>query len=178
MDPRTNPSPLVNVALLCPVSVGVVAWSAPEPTLTVVVKVTLTLPEDGAARLAEQQEPLSLDEQGALGEPGDLDRASDFAPLKARTDILVAGHAYATSPMHVLSAGFAVDKLRKRFYALAAEPSAQTPLYPRYLRATPGAEGATVQVGASYVANWRFQHFFGAPAQSSTCCKCHGGTCR
>jgi hypothetical protein len=37
---------------------------------------------------------------------------------------------------------------------------------------------ATVQTGASDVANWRFQHFFGAPAQSSTCCKCHGGTCR
>lgn len=42
----------------------------------------------------------------------------------------------------------------------------------------PTAVPATVQVGASYVANWRFQHFFGAPAQSSTCCRCHGGTCR
>ncbi len=151
MDPRTQPTPLIDIALLCPAAVGVVAWSAPDPTLTVVVKVTLTLPEDGAARLAEQQEPLSLDEQGALGEPGDLDRASDFAPLKARADVLLAGHAYATSPMHVLSAGFAVDKLRKRFYAVAAEPSAQTPLYPRYLRATPGPEGAPVQVGARAV---------------------------
>ncbi|MDP1920442.1 MAG: hypothetical protein Q8L14_29630 [Myxococcales bacterium] len=44
--------------------------------------------------------------------------------------------------------------------------------------AKPSAVPATVQTGASYVANWRFQHFFGAPAQSSTCCKCHGGSCR
>jgi hypothetical protein len=151
MDPRTPSSPSLDTALLCPLSVGVVAWSAPEPTLTVVVKATFTLPEDGAARLADRQEPLFLDEQGALGEPGDLDRASDFAPLKARADVLVTGFAYATSPMHVLSAGFAVDKLRKRFYAVAAEPSAQTPLYPRYLRASPGPEGAPVQVGARAV---------------------------
>ncbi|MFO0758390.1 MAG: DUF2169 domain-containing protein [Byssovorax sp.] len=148
MDPTTPASPSLDVALLSPVSVGVVAWRAPDPTLTIIVKVTLTLPEDGAARLAEHQEPLFLDEQGALGEPGDLDRASDFAPLKARADVLLAGFAYATSPMHVLSAGFAIDKVRKRFYAVAAEPSARTPLYPRYLRATPGPEGAPVQVGA------------------------------
>jgi hypothetical protein len=28
--------------------------------------------------------------------------------------------------------------------------------------------------GATYVGRWRFQHFFGAPAQQGTCCHCHG----
>lgn len=38
---------------------------------------------------------------------------------------------------------------------------------------------ATVQTGASYAARWRFQHYFGAPAQQATCCRCHSGSsCR
>jgi hypothetical protein len=37
----------------------------------------------------------------------------------------------------------------------------------------PAAVPATVQTGAPYVGNWSFQHYFGAPAQQSTCCHCH-----
>jgi hypothetical protein len=39
----------------------------------------------------------------------------------------------------------------------------------------PAGGAATTQTGAGYVGRWRFQHFFGAPAQQSTCCKCHAG---
>ncbi|MDP1825906.1 MAG: hypothetical protein Q8L48_21765 [Archangium sp.] len=43
----------------------------------------------------------------------------------------------------------------------------------------PAGGTATTQTGAGYVGRWRFQHFFGAPAQQSTCCKCHAGpSCR
>ncbi len=43
----------------------------------------------------------------------------------------------------------------------------------------PSVVPATVQTGASYVSRWRFQHFFGAPAQQATCCHCHAApSCR
>jgi hypothetical protein len=44
----------------------------------------------------------------------------------------------------------------------------------------PSAVPATVQTGSAYASSWAFQHFFGPPAQSSTCCHCHtsGSTCR
>ena len=135
----------LRVARLCSLPIGVLAWRAPEPTLTVVVKATFSLDEDGTATLAAKQEPLSIDRAAAGGSFGDLDRASDFVPLKARVDVLLTGHARSEAAMHVLPAGFAVDKLRRRFYATTEEPSAETPLLPEYLRS--GA-GEITRVGA------------------------------
>jgi hypothetical protein len=37
----------------------------------------------------------------------------------------------------------------------------------------PSATPATVQTGSTYASNWRFQHYFGAPAAQGTCCHCH-----
>jgi hypothetical protein len=39
--------------------------------------------------------------------------------------------------------------------------------------AKPSGTPATVQTGSSYVSNWSFQHYFGAPATQATCCHCH-----
>ena len=120
------------------------AWRAPEPTLTVVVKATFSLGVEGTATLAAEQEPLSVDRPAPGGSHGDLDRACDFIPLKARVDILLTGHARAEAAMHVLPAGFAVDKLRRRFYANTEEPTFATPLLSDYLRS---ATGEATRVG-------------------------------
>jgi Uncharacterized protein conserved in bacteria (DUF2169) len=140
--------PRARVARLCPFEVGVVAWRSPEPTLTLVVKATFSLAEGGAATVAAEQEPLSLDRPALHGGEGELSRASDFAPLKARVDVFLTGHARAGTPMHVLPAGFAVDGLRKRFYAASDAPSAETPLLAAYLRS---AADEPVSVGPSAV---------------------------
>jgi hypothetical protein len=39
--------------------------------------------------------------------------------------------------------------------------------------AKPAAVPATVQTGATFASNWAFKHYFGPPAQQSTCCFCH-----
>src|SRR5262245_33860591 len=112
MDPRLEPGPRVDVARFYPLPVGIVAWSAPEPRLTVVVKATFTIAADGIAELATEQEPLTLDRPFPRCDDGDLEAASDFAPRKARADVLLAGSAHAHAPMHTLTAGFAVDGMR------------------------------------------------------------------
>ena len=101
-DPRGSgqSAALLRVARLCPLPIGVLAWRAPEPTLTVVVKATFLLGADGKSTLAAEQEPLWLDRPIAGGSFGDLDRACDFVPPKARVDVLLTGHAYAEAAMH------------------------------------------------------------------------------
>ncbi len=138
----------VEVALLCNLPIGVLTWHAPEPTLTVIVKATFSLRDDGWAQLAAEQEPLTLDQPSELGEPGDLDRPSDFVPYKANADLLLAGGAYSAEPAQVIPAAFSVDNLHKRFYALAGAPSIWAPLLPAYLRASPSSESEEVRVGA------------------------------
>jgi hypothetical protein len=146
-DPRDHApiAPSLRVARLCPLPIGVLAWRAPEPTLTVIVKATFLLGADGKATLAAEQEPLWLDRPIVGGSFGDLDRACDFVPQKARVDVLLTGHAHAEAAMHVLPAGFAVDKLRRRVYATTEEPAVTTPLLPEYLRT---ATGEVTRVGA------------------------------
>ena len=146
-DPR-DAAPIaatLRVARLCALPIGVLAWRAPEPTLTVVVKATFLLGTDGKSTLAAEQEPLWLDRPVVDGSFGDLDRACDFVPPKARVDVLLTGHARAEAAMHVLPAGFAVDKLRRRVYATTDEPALETPLLPEYLRT---ATGEVTRVGA------------------------------
>ena len=146
-DPR-GAAPIaapLRVARLCPLPIGVLAWRAPEPMLTVVVKATFLLGADGKSTLAAEQEPLWLDRPVTSGSFGDLDRACDFVPRKTRVDVLLTGHARAEAAMHVLPAGFAVDKLRRRFYATTDEPAVVTPLLPEYLRT---GSGEMTRVGA------------------------------
>jgi hypothetical protein len=42
--------------------------------------------------------------------------------------------------------------------------------------AKPAAVPALVSTGSTYVGRWAFKHFYGPPAQQSTCCHCHGGS--
>jgi hypothetical protein len=131
-------APLARVARLCALPIGVLAWRAPEPTLTVVVKATFLLGLDGTATLAAAQEPLSVDRPAPGGSHGDLARACDFIPLKARVDLLLTGHARAEAATHVLPVGFAIDKRSRHVYATPSAPSVATPLLSDYLRSSTG----------------------------------------
>jgi nitrate/TMAO reductase-like tetraheme cytochrome c subunit len=45
--------------------------------------------------------------------------------------------------------------------------------------AKPAAVPALDATGTTYTGNWKFQHYFGAPATQSTCCHCHAApSCR
>ena len=128
-------------------AVGVVPWRTADGSLTVVVKATLRLDADGEAELAEEQEPLSLDRPAPGGSESDLAYGSDFVPLKARVDVLLAGHARRPAPATVLPIRFAVDAMERALLALASPPSARVPLLPRYLRASASLTAAPVRVG-------------------------------
>ncbi len=123
--------------------VGVVAWNAPAPTLTVIVKVTLTFGPgcevDGEAtwaELASVQPPLSGTVMLAPGSSA-LAHPTDFVPLKQRADVLVKGHAYA--PLRPSTAGlggtttridggFSVDELDRHFSLVARGLTDKIPL--------------------------------------------------
>jgi hypothetical protein len=125
------------------VPVGVVAWNAPAPSLTVIVKLTLTYGPgcevDGEATWAEltpAQAPLS---GAVLREPGSsgLAHPTDFVPRKSRADILVTGHAYAplrpsTAGLGAtttrIDAGFSVDELDREISLVARGLAEKIPL--------------------------------------------------
>jgi hypothetical protein len=131
----------MDVALLAPLPVGVVRWTADEALLCVVVKVTFSLAQDGVAALAEEQRPLELDRSSAS--PSELSHASDFTPLKPRADVLFVGHVHAEEPTCVAHAAFSIGWLRRSFVAMSALPSASIPLHRAHLRAS-AAPGASV----------------------------------
>lgn len=120
--------------------VGVVRWRAPEPRLTVIVKVTyaLTLAPDGGVVLAAAEEllPLScslpLDLPGAA--PGELAYATDFVPYKPSLDVALSGHAHAPSPATRINARLRVGGVRRDFVVAAGAPSTRIPLTSAYLR--------------------------------------------
>lgn len=126
----------MDVASLCPLPVGVVRFRSPRRSLTVVVKMSLSLAGPEVA-LADPQEPLSLDrpfEGPHLGEAGELYYPSDFSPRKARCDVLLVGSARALEPASVIQARLRVGELDRRFVALSGAPSPLIPLRSVYLR--------------------------------------------
>lgn len=141
----------MDIASLCPLPVGLVPWASPEPTTTVVIKATFALDRDGEAALAEEQEPLCGDRASSI-DPEELDSASDFAPLKARADVLLVGHAFAEQPTTAIPALFRVDALTRRFFALAGAPATEIPLASPYLRAAFAESEERVRVGP--IAPW------------------------
>lgn len=129
--------------------VGVLRWSAPTPTLTVIVKVTLTFGRgcevvDDAqwAELAPAQTPLAGTVQLAPG-ARDLAYPTDFVPFKRHADVLLTGHAYAPlrpsavglgAPTTRIDAGLSVDRLARAFALVAHGAHAHIPLGPATLR--------------------------------------------
>ena len=150
---QAPPPPGVRLARL---PVGVVLWTDPVPTLTVVVKVTLSFGADAEAAgdavravLAEAQEPLSLNRTapGAEGQE-ELVYPTDFVPFKPDTDVLLAGHGYGggaapamfsagdrdAPPITRITARIAVDEWSRSFQLVASGEAARLPLRPPYVR--------------------------------------------
>lgn len=98
----------VQVALMCPFAVGVAWWPAPSSRVTVVVKATFSIARDGPALLAPSQRPLAPD-RPSPSRPGALLYASDFVPVKARADVLLACKG------EVRDGSLRVDTLERRF---------------------------------------------------------------
>jgi hypothetical protein len=123
----------MDVASRWRLGVGVVRWGAPQPTLTVVVKATFRLDGPRPGTLHEPPEPLFEDDAGDVGTAEELEHASDFAPRKARPEVLLVGHAHASEPKLELHAALEVDGLHKSFRAAAGAPSTAIPLLAEYL---------------------------------------------
>lgn len=138
----------MDIASLCPLPIGVLAWRAPRPALSVIVKMTLHL-SGSEPSLLDPQENLSLDRRSPVGAPHELLYASDFAPKKARCDVLLTGHARSEVPSRVIPARLRAGSVERRFFALAAEPSMEIPLSATYLRAGESASSGDVSVGPS-----------------------------
>jgi uncharacterized protein YjbI with pentapeptide repeats len=87
------------------------AWQVkpPEHSLTVIVKGTFRIGDDGSLTLADEQDPPSGDvPYDDEGETASLRYASDFAIFKPAADVTLVGHAYPTDP----KSGLAVVDLR------------------------------------------------------------------
>jgi hypothetical protein len=139
--------------------VGVLRWSAPTPTLTVIVKVTLTFDRacetvDDAtwAELAPEQPPLSGTRLLAPGSQ-DLAHPTDFVPFKRHADVLLTGHAYAPlrpsaaglgAALTQIDAGFSVDRLSRVFALTAPGAHARLPLGSELRRSGHGHEGVEI----------------------------------
>jgi Uncharacterized protein conserved in bacteria (DUF2169) len=122
----------VELVSFCPLSLGAVSWSAPEPMLTVLVAATYSLAKDGEAALADAQEPL---------------RADDFVPRKARADVILVGHARAAEPASSIRARISVGPLDKRFVARAPSPAPAIRLTAPFLYDGEDAAARPVVVG-------------------------------
>ena len=125
-------------ALLGPYSVGIVRWRSGASYLTVVAKTTFLLDADGMARPAPVQLGLCSDWPSGAGGEHALEYACDFAPHKARADLLVVGHAHCREPSTALEIAISLDGLSKRLQVLAGAPGNAIPLLPAHLRAAAG----------------------------------------
>lgn len=102
----------MEIESLCPFPVATVIWEpqAGEWSLTVCVKATFALVHGRTAEIAAQQVPLCDDLYWDGNPNASLYAPSDFAPMKARADVLLVGHAYAKG-------GAPVDQLTARMRA-------------------------------------------------------------
>ena len=121
----------MNVAMLSPLPVGLLAWNCPDPVATVIVKATFAVGDDGFAMLANDQLALSVDREASGDE---LYYASDFAPRKVGSDVLVVGHAQANIPQPEIDACVALPGLTIRVRARADRPTTQVPLLSAHLQ--------------------------------------------
>ncbi|MEZ4298022.1 MAG: DUF2169 domain-containing protein [Polyangiaceae bacterium] len=85
----------MSLVSLSPFPAELLPWEADagQTSLTVVVKATLRLVAGGEATIAPEQLPIDGDQPWDDTPTASLHSASDRAPLKTRTDIVVVGHA-------------------------------------------------------------------------------------
>ena len=102
---------------LCPFPAELLLWEADagQPSMTVVVKVTVRLVHDGEAVVADAQIPIGGDAAWDESPVASVLRPGDRAPLKPRTDVVLVGHAHAPGgkPVERLVATMKVGDLSK-----------------------------------------------------------------
>jgi uncharacterized protein YjbI with pentapeptide repeats len=148
------PSPTVDPVSLHDESgftAGCLRWSfePPKPRRIIIVKGTFALlAEGGIAALAPEQQPLRSDEPASDDPRAALAYASDYAPFKARADVLLLGTAHAAP-------GRTTALVRVELGALVARLVA---LGPRVWEGqSPGPPGPFEPVPL------RYEHAFGGP---------------
>lgn len=107
----------MDVRSYCPIRVAALRWQ-PRPgshALTVVCKATFELRPGESPLARTQEEPSQSDVHWNDDPRRSLRAASDMAPFKRRTDVLVLGHAFASAgaPVMSLSARVAVGSIDK-----------------------------------------------------------------
>jgi hypothetical protein len=137
----------VEVASFCSLPIGVVRWHGAGPTLSVVVKATFSISGDGEASLAPLQEPLSLERPDPDADRDGLLTPSDFAPQKARADVMLVGHAFAPEPSRTIPARLVLDVLDLAFVGVSPTETELVRLVPRSLRAGVAASAPAIAVG-------------------------------
>ena len=135
------------IASLCSLPVGVLRWLGPAQRITVIVKATYSIAQDGSAERLAEQLPLSLDVPDPHGSPSALWYPSDFAPRKARVDVTLVGGAFADPASALIPVQLVVDGLERRLVARAGVPSPYIPLSETYLLASLARDAATMNVG-------------------------------
>ena len=145
----------MEVAALSPLPVGLLAWSSPDPTHTVIVKATYAFAGSGHTQPSATQLPMSLDVASRHG-GGGLDYASDFAPQKRGVDVLIVGHARAATPSRTIPLRVAVGSLDLRLYAVSEQPSDAIALDTARVRRVPQDPSSAVRLGpaAAAVRGW------------------------
>jgi hypothetical protein len=148
-EPGGPPPPHPGREIVLPV--GVVRWNNPTPTLSVVVKLTLSFGPDAErtedavwAEPVDPQPPLSGTQWNGDASLGKLVYPTDFVPFKKRADVLVSGHAYGEPPapkgglgepeITRIRAGFAVDELTRTFTAVARGNTDRVALTPGQIK--------------------------------------------
>lgn len=133
---------MTDVFLLDPVAVGFVRWRDTERATTLVVKATFALGAESAPTPTEP-DPLWLGD----GEAGHLDGASDFAPRKARVDVLIGGHVVTPSPVSLHASTISSPDWARTFVARSPERTTRFSLARGDLRESARAHAARVVVG-------------------------------
>ncbi|NUQ78971.1 MAG: DUF2169 domain-containing protein [Polyangiaceae bacterium] len=96
MTTLTAPSPTVRQLSL--------AIDPANFALSVVVKRTYSVADDGHCVVAGEQAPLSEDIEESPSDPHLVEQDLDLIPFKPRTDVVVAGHAYADGKAGTIAA--------------------------------------------------------------------------
>jgi hypothetical protein len=117
------------------------AWNDPDPSTTVVVKLTLTIDRGRRVTIARRQLPLSL-ERPWKGSGGDCYYPSDFAPRKVGVDVMCVGHARSPEARAAIPFALAAGNVELRGWAVGEGATKRRPLWSRLLYQEPQARSA------------------------------------
>lgn len=127
-------------------AVGVVRWLDPEPTLTVIAKLTLSYyaGKDAPPIAAISTEQKSLTLGRAPKEGLEAIYPSDFVPRKGAADVLLVGNAFSERATKAIHASVSIGPWSRRFVAVSENGARRIPLRERNVRDDSGESEARV----------------------------------